>query len=68
MKKDIIGLAQVAKLLGVNRETARRWAVQKIIPSFKIHRRGHWQFLSEDIDKFIAERQSHNRPEQGQGA
>lgn len=55
-------------MLGVNRETARRWAVSKYIPAFKIHTKGHWQFKADDIDKFLRERQSKNRPEQGQGA
>lgn len=65
---QILSLAEVAKLLGVTRETARRWAVSKYIPAFKIHTRGHWHFRADEIDKFISERQSHHRPEQGQSA
>lgn len=64
----ILSLAEVAKMLGVNRETARRWAVSKLIPAFKIHARGHWQFRADDIDRFINERQARNGPEQGQSA
>ena len=64
----ILSLAEVAKMLGVNRETARRWAVSKLIPAFKIHAKGHWQFRSDDMDRFLSERQSENRPEQGQSA
>lgn len=68
MTQQILGLAEVAKLLGVNKETARRWAVSKFIPAFKIHKRGHWQFYATEVDKFLRDRQSEGRPEQGQGA
>lgn len=65
---NILSLKDVADRLKVNRETARRWAVTKVIPAFKIHDRGHWQFTADDIDKFIAKRQSEHGPEQGQSA
>lgn len=68
MTQQIVGLTEVAKLLGVNKETARRWAVSKLIPAFKIHRRGHWQFYATEVDSFLKKRQSEGRPEQGQGA
>jgi excisionase family DNA binding protein len=68
MKQRILSLSDVADILGVSRETARRWATSKLIPAFKIHSRGRWQFYSTEVDKFLQQRQSDGRPEQGQGA
>lgn len=63
---NILSLSEVAKILGVNRETARRWAVSKLIPGFKIHARGHWQFRSDEIERLLKDKQA--RKENGHGA
>jgi predicted site-specific integrase-resolvase len=68
MSKPILGLADVARMFNVSRETARRWAVLKVVPAFKIHKKGRWQFLAEDVDKFLRARQAEGAPEQGQSA
>jgi excisionase family DNA binding protein len=62
--KEILSIADVAKMLGVNRETVRRWAVSKLIPAFKIHSRGHWQFRAEEVDRLLRSRQPDVEPEQ----
>jgi len=63
-----LSLAEVAHRLGVHPETARRWALTKVIPAFRIHKRGRWHFSEEEIDNFLKQRQSFGTPEQGQGA
>jgi len=68
MQQQILGLAEAAKLLGVNKETARRWAVSQIIPAFKMHSRGHWRFYASDVDNYIKQRQAEGSPGQGKGA
>jgi excisionase family DNA binding protein len=59
-------LEQCAHRFGVHKETVRRWALTKVIPAYRIHKRGRWQFNPEEIDKFIAAQQSQYRPEQGE--
>ena len=44
---------EVARLLNVNERTVYRMAIRGELPGFKVG--GHWRFLSEDIDKWIAD-------------
>jgi excisionase family DNA binding protein len=62
--KKIIQLPEVAEMLGVDHETARRWAVSGRIPAFRYDERGRWKVYREDIDEWIRERQT--RPKTGQ--
>ena len=68
MSEQILSIVDVSKMLGVHKETVRRWAVSKLIPAFKIHSRGHWQFHREEVDKFLKQRQAEHAPEQGRGS
>jgi excisionase family DNA binding protein len=56
--KEIIQLREVASLLNVNQETARRWAVSGRIPAFRFNGKGRWRAFREDIDKYLAAHQS----------
>ena len=56
--KEIIQIAEIAKLLNVNQETARRWAVSGRIPAFRFNGKGRWRAFREDIDKYLAQHQS----------
>jgi excisionase family DNA binding protein len=68
MTQQILNLSEVAEMLSVSKETIRRWAVSKLIPAFKLHKRGQWKFKASEVDKFIQERQAENAPEQGRSA
>jgi excisionase family DNA binding protein len=66
--KQMLNLSEVAEMVGVSKETVRRWATSRLIPSFKIHKRGHWQFDAAEVDKFLRARKAEHAPEQGRGA
>ena len=48
-----IDLHQIAKKIGVNYETARRWANMKRLPVFKYNGVGRWRAYEKHIDDFI---------------
>lgn len=52
-QKKILTLADIAKTLDINTETARRWAVAGRIPAFRYNGKGRWRAFAEDIDKFL---------------
>lgn len=54
---EVIQLAQVAKMLGIDHETARRWAVEGKIPVFRYNNTGRWRAFREDIDKYLSDHQ-----------
>jgi excisionase family DNA binding protein len=56
--REVITLPEVAKTLGVARETVRRWAVSGVLPVFRYGDTGHWRAFRDDIDKFIQTRQT----------
>ena len=66
--KEIIEIAQIAKLLGVTPETARRWAAVKRIPAFRYNGKGRYRAFKEDIDKYLAAHQSSASTGQVEGA
>lgn len=49
--KEYISLNEVAELLGVDPETARRWSCDGKIPGTKIG--GVWRYRKLDIDKLF---------------
>ena len=53
---EVIQLAEVAKMLGIDHETARRWAVEGKLPVFRYNNTGRWRAFRADIDKYL---QSH---------
>lgn len=56
--REVITLPEVAKMLGINLETARRMAVNKSIPVFRYHGKGHWRAFREEVDKFLLAQQN----------
>lgn len=56
--REVILLPEVAQMLGVTLETARRWAVSKKIPTFQYNGSGHWRAFRDDIDKFLSAQQN----------
>lgn len=62
--KTMIPLAEVAKMLGIDQETARRWAVEGRFPAFQFGERARWRAYREDIDEWIRSHQ--NRSPTGQ--
>lgn len=51
--KTLIKLETAAKMLGVHKETLRRWDRQGILRAVRIGRRGDRRYLPEDIQKII---------------
>jgi predicted site-specific integrase-resolvase len=48
-----IDLHEIARKMGVNYETARRWANMKRLPVFKYNGVGRWRAYEKHIDDFI---------------
>jgi len=53
--KPMLTVKDVARLLNIHVNTARRWSDQGILKSFRITRRGDRRFRQEDIARFLAE-------------
>jgi excisionase family DNA binding protein len=66
--KTIISLGDVAKMLGIDHETARRWAVSQKIPAFRYDENGRWRAYREDIDNWVSERQNRSSAGQAESA
>jgi excisionase family DNA binding protein len=56
----MLTVPEVAKLLHVHSNTARRWADQGIIKAYRISRRGDRRFRREDIIHFLTELNKNN--------
>ena len=56
--REVITLPEVAKMLGINSETARRWAVSKKIPAFRYNGEGRWRAFRDEVDKFLEAQQN----------
>ncbi len=56
--REVITLPEVAKMLGINPETARRWAVSGKIPVFRYNGAGRWRAFRDEIDKFLLAQQN----------
>ena len=66
--REVISLPEVARMLGVKKETARRWAVSKRIPVFRYDGVGQWRAFRDEIDKYIASQQTSTSTGQVGGA
>ena len=53
--KPMLTVKDVARLLHIHVNTARRWSDQGIIKSYRITRRGDRRFRREDILRYLAE-------------
>jgi excisionase family DNA binding protein len=51
----MLTVKDVASLLHIHVNTARRWSDQGILKSYRITRRGDRRFRQEDIARFLAE-------------
>jgi excisionase family DNA binding protein len=51
--KEVIGIGEIARMLGVVPETARQWCVSKKIPAFRFGENGRWKAYREDIADWI---------------
>lgn len=51
----MLTIKDVARLLNIHVNTARRWSDQGIIKSYRISHRGDRRFRQEDIARFLAE-------------
>jgi excisionase family DNA binding protein len=51
--KEVIGMGEIARMLGVVPETARQWCVSKKIPAFRFGENGRWKAYREDIADWI---------------
>jgi excisionase family DNA binding protein len=64
----MLTIKDVARLLHIHVNTARRWSDQGILKSYRITRRGDRRFRQEDIARFLAEYNDFNtkkEPDQG---
>lgn len=64
---EVIELGEVAKMLGVEHETARRWAMDGRLPVFRYNDRGRWRAFRHDIEKFLEAHQPKAPVEQTTG-
>lgn len=62
--REVITLAEAARMIGVDHETARRWAVVGVLPAFQYVSRGRWRTYRGDIDDWVKSRK--NTPATGQ--
>jgi len=51
----MLTIKEVAHLLNIHANTARRWSDQGIIKAYRITRRGDRRFRQEDIARFLEE-------------
>jgi len=51
----MLTIQDVARLLNIHVNTARRWSDQGVIKSYRITRRGDRRFKQEDIANFLSE-------------
>jgi excisionase family DNA binding protein len=58
--RPMLTVKDVACLLHIHVNTARRWSDQGIIRSFRITRRGDRRFRREDIMRYLAEFNEYN--------
>jgi excisionase family DNA binding protein len=49
-----IGLREVASRIGIDYETARRWAADNRLPVFKFNGVGRWRAYPSDIDAYVS--------------
>jgi excisionase family DNA binding protein len=53
--RPMLSIRDVARMLHIHVNTARRWSDQGILKSYRITRRGDRRFQQEDIARFLAE-------------
>ena len=53
--EPLLTVREVARLLHVHSNTARRWSDQGLLRSYRISRRGDRRFRREDVTHFVAE-------------
>lgn len=63
--KPVLTVKDVADMLHIHVNTARRWSDQGIIKSYRITRRGDRRFRREDILRYLAEFNEINLEEVG---
>jgi excisionase family DNA binding protein len=63
--KPMLTIKDVARLLNIHVNTARRWSDQGILKSYRITRRGDRRFRQEDIARFLAEYNDFNMKKSG---
>lgn len=51
--KDMLRPSEVARLLGINVNTVRRWSDQGILRSYRISPRGDRRFKRQDVEDFL---------------
>lgn len=56
--KELIGIGEIARMLGIVPETARQWCVSKKIPAFRFDENGRWKAYREDIADWIDSRKN----------
>lgn len=60
IRGPMLTVREVAKLLHVHTNTARRWADSGIIRAYRISRRGDRRFRKDDILEFLDEMNKNN--------
>lgn len=55
-KIKLLGIREVADMLGVNPETLRRWDREGKLKAIVISKRGDRRYQREDIEKFIRDK------------
>lgn len=61
----MLSIRDVARLLHIHVNTARRWSDQGILKSYRITRRGDRRFRQEDIARFLARYNEFNTTKNG---
>ena len=52
-KNSLLTVREVARMLNIHVNTARKWSNLGVLKSFRMGPRGDRRFLKEDVDKFL---------------
>lgn len=58
MNQEVLTLKEASKLLRINHQTLRRWAVSGKFGAFRYNGIGPWRVTRESVDKFIESHQA----------
>ncbi len=67
MMAPMLTVREVARLLNIHTNTVRRWGDKGILRAYRITSRGDRRFKREDIDRFLAEFNTHTGDEREAG-
>ena len=64
--KTMLRVGEVASLLGIHRNTVRRWEGKGVLKAYRVSSRGDRRFRREDIDSFLTGEKAVKPPDTSQ--